>query len=169
MTDLAVAGVDIVPGDSRDAAEIGRSRVRKSGRRKLGRLIRPTRARTLSVFCFDRLCCGRIYERPVGQHMRAERKLRGIDLTAPHDVHDRNALRQQIVGNDAAVATPPHGFSTHDRAATVTGERSELVQSCSESVRCRVIGIGPEGGDMPERIERSWRPLFPVPQPAKSR
>ena len=169
MTDLAVAGVDIVPGDSRDAAEIGRSRVRKSGRRKLGRLIRPTRARTLSVFCFDRLCCGRIYERPVGQHMRAERKLRGIDLTAPHDVHDRNALRQQIVGNDAAVATPPHGFSTHDRAATVTGERSELVQSCSESVRCRVIGIVPEGGDMPERIERSWRPLFPVPQPAKSR
>ena len=38
MTDLAVAGVDMVPGDSRDAAEIGRSRVRISGRRKLGRL-----------------------------------------------------------------------------------------------------------------------------------
>ena len=144
------------------------SRVRISGRRRLARLIRPARARALSVFCLDRLFCGRVYERPVGQHMRTRRKLRGIDLTAPHDVHDRNALRQQIVGNDAAVATPPHGFSAHDRTAIVTGERSQLVQSCSESVRCRVIGIVPEGGDMPERIERSWRPLFPVPQPAKS-
>ena len=76
MTDLAVAGVDMVPGDSRDAAEIGRSRVRISGRRKLGRLIRPTRARALSVFCFDRLFRGRIYEGPVGQHMRAGRNLR---------------------------------------------------------------------------------------------
>jgi hypothetical protein len=132
-------------------------------------LIRPARAGALSVFCFDRLFGSRIYERPVGQHMRAGRKLRWIDLTAPHDVHDRNALRQQIVGNDAAVATPPHGFSTHDRAAIVAGERPQLVQSCSESVRCRVIGIVPEGRDMPERIERSWRALFPVPQPAKSR
>src|SRR6185437_11150891 len=113
------------------------------------------RSQVSSVFGFDRLFCSRIYERPVGQHMRAGRKLRGIDLTGPHDVHDRNALRQQIVGNDAAVATPPHGFSTHDRAAIVAGERSQLVQSCPESVRCRVIGIVPKGDDMPERIERS--------------
>jgi hypothetical protein len=31
-----------------------------------------------------------------------------IKLVAPHDVHHRNALRQQIVGNDAALAAPPH-------------------------------------------------------------
>ncbi len=122
-----------------------------------------------SIFGFDRLLRGRIYERPIGQHTRAGRKLRGIHLTAPHDVHDRNALGQKIVGNDAAVATPPYGFGTHDRAAIVTGERSQLVQSCSESVRCRVIGVVPESGNLPERIERSWRPFFPVPQSAKSR
>ena len=122
------------------------------------------------ILCFDLLFLpGRIYKRPIGQHVRARCKFRGVDLAAPHDVHDPNALRQQIVGNDAAVAAPPHSFSAHDGAAIVTGERSQLIQSGAESVRCRVIGIVPEGGDMPERIERSWRALLPVPQPAKSR
>lgn len=40
-------------------------------------------ARALSVFCFNRLFCGRIYERPAGQHMHAGRKLRRIDFAAP--------------------------------------------------------------------------------------
>jgi hypothetical protein len=91
-THVHVRSPDLRAGDGDD--DIGRPRVRISGRRKLGRLIRPARARALSVFCFDRLFCGRIYERPVGQQMRAGRKLRGIDLTALQDVHDRNALRQ---------------------------------------------------------------------------
>jgi hypothetical protein len=153
--------------------------------------------------------------------------LRQIDSTprsrpAPfptHDVHYRNSLCQQIVGNDAAVAAPPHGFSAtrrgrchlrarapsirwlgrlvrcrihdrsvgqrlrarcqlrggdliaphaHDGAAIVAG-RSQLIQSGSESVRCRVIGIVPEGGDLPQCIERWRRALFSMPQTAKSR
>ena len=104
-----------------------------------------------------------IHDRSVGQRLRAGCLLRGVDLIAPHDVHYRNSLCQQIVGNDAAVAAPPHGFSAHDGAAIVAGQRSQLLQSGSESVRCRVIGIVPEGGDLPECIER-WRP-----QTAKSR
>jgi hypothetical protein len=51
----------------------------------------------------------------------------------------------------------------------VTGERSQLAQSCSESIRCGVIGMVPEGGDMPECIERWRRSRFPVSQTAKSR
>ena len=112
---------------------------------------------------------GRIYKRPVRQHTRARRKLRSIDLVQPHDVHHRNALRQQVIGNDAAVATPPHRFSAHDRAAIVTGQRSQLIQSRSECFTCRVIGIVSEGGDLPECIERWRRALLPVPQTAKSR
>jgi hypothetical protein len=119
-----------------------------------------------SIFGFDRLFRGRIYERPIGQHTRAGRKLRGIHLTAPHDVHDRNALGQKIVRNDAAVATPPYGFGTHDRAAIVTGERSQLIQSGAESVRCRVIGVVPESLNVPERIVLSVRAFFQVPQAA---
>jgi hypothetical protein len=49
------------------------------------------RSQASSVFSLDRVFPGRIYERPVGQHIRAGRKLRGIDLTAPHDMHDWNA------------------------------------------------------------------------------
>ena len=85
------------------------------------------------------------------------------------NVHDGNALRQQIVGNDAAVAAPPHSLSAHDGAAIVTRERSQIIQSGSESARCRVIGIVPERDDPPECIERWRRALFPVSQAAKSR
>ena len=93
---------------------------------------------------------GWIHKRPIGQHARARRKLRRIDLVAPHDVHYRNFLRQKIVRNDAAVAAPPHSFRAHDGAAIVAGERSQLVQSGSECFSCGVIGIVPEGGDPPE-------------------
>ena len=118
---------------------------------------------------FDLLFLHRwIYKRPIGQDARARRKLRRINLVATHDVHDRNVLRQQIVGNDAAVAAPPHSFSAHDGTAIVTRERSQLSQSSSESVRCCIIGIVPECGDLPECIERWRRALFPVSQTTKS-
>lgn len=121
--------------------------------------------------CFDLAFVhhGWIYERPIAQHARTTCKLRGVNLVAPHDVHDPNVLRQQIVGNDPAVATPPHSFSAHDGAAIITGERYQLVQPRSESVRRRVISIVSEGGDPPECVGRRRRSLFPVPQPAKSR
>lgn len=112
---------------------------------------------------------GRIYKRPVRQHTRARRKLRRVDLVEPHDVHHRNALRQQVIGNDAAVAAPPNSFGTHDGAAIVMGQRAQLIQSRSECFGCGVIGIVSEGGDLPECIERWRRALLPVPQTAKSR
>lgn len=112
---------------------------------------------------------GRIYKRPVRPHTRAGRKLRGVDLVEPHDVHHRSALRQQVVGNDTTMAAPPHRFSAHDRAAIVAAQRSQLIQSASECFSCRVIGIVSEGSDLPERIERWCRALFPVPQTAKNR
>ena len=76
---------------------------------------------------------------------------------------------QQIVGNDTTMAAPPHSFSTHDGAAIVAGERSQLIQSGAECFSCRVIRIVSEGGDLPECIERWHRTLFPVSQTAKSR
>src|SRR5579872_174869 len=106
-----------------------------------------------SVFCFGRGFDGWVNECPVRLHTGARRKLRGVDLVVPHDVHDRNTLHKKIVCNDAAVATPPHSFSAHDGAAIVPGERSQLTQSGSESIRSRVIGIVPEGGNLPECID----------------
>ena len=119
----------------------------------------PSTCQSSSTCWLGRLVRCRIHNRSVGQRLRARCQLRGVDLIAPHDVHYRNSLCQQIVGNDAAVAAPPHGFSAHDGAAIVAGQRSQLIQSGSESVRCRVIGIVPEGGDPPECIER-WRRAF---------
>jgi hypothetical protein len=51
--------------------DIGRRRVGKPGCWEIGRLTRPARANGLSAFCFHRLFCGGVCERPVGQHMHA--------------------------------------------------------------------------------------------------
>src|SRR5665213_37295 len=110
-----------------------------------------------------------IYERPAGQQSHARRELRGIDLVEPHNVRYRKSFRQQIVDDDAAVATPPYRFGAHNGAAIIAGERSQLIQSDSECFSCSVIRIVSEGGDLPECIERWRRTLFPVSQTAKSR
>ena len=85
----------------------------------------------------------------------------------PHDVRHRNPFRQQVVGDDAAVAAPPHSFGTHNGAAMVPGERSKFVQSPSERVSCRVIGVVSESRDPPERIGRWHRSRGSVAQTAK--
>jgi len=82
-------------------------------------------------------------------------------------VRHRNPFRQQVVGDDAAVAAPPHSFRTHNGAAIVTGERSQFVQSRSERVRCRVIGVVSKSRDSPERIGRWRRSLYSVAQTAQ--
>ena len=54
------------------------------------------RARAPSICWRGRLVRSWIRERSVGLCTRTRRKLRGVDLVAPHDVHYRNALSQQM-------------------------------------------------------------------------
>lgn len=131
--------------------------------------MRSTQAKTWSAYPFDSRFRGWIYERPIGQRLHPRRELCRVNLIVSHDVHHRNSLRQEVVSNDPTMAAPPHGFSTHNRAAIVMGERPQFIQSRSERVSCRVIGIVPEGRDLPERVGRWHRSFFAVPQPAKSR
>jgi hypothetical protein len=79
----------------------------------------------------------------------------------------RNPFRQQIVGDYAPVAAPPHSFGTHNGAAIVTGKHLQFVQSLSERLSCRVIGIISESRDPPERIGRRHRYFCPVAQSPK--
>jgi hypothetical protein len=69
---------------------------------------------------FGRLVRCWIPERPVGLDMGARRKLRRLELVASHDVHYRNSLHQQIVGNDTTMAAPRHRRSGgHSRLCAV--------------------------------------------------
>ena len=45
-----------------------------------------------------------------------------FDLFLVEDVKDGVALCFQIVGEQAAVTAPPHGFSTHHRDTPITRE-----------------------------------------------
>ena len=45
-----------------------------------------------------------MYRRPAGRRSHARRELRGVDLIESDDVRHPNPFRQQVIGDDAAVA-----------------------------------------------------------------
>ena len=117
---------------------------------------------------FRRIFCGRIEQHSAGPYLRAGRELCGINLAGPHNVLDRKSLGQQIVGDDAAVAAPPHGFGAHDGAAIVAGERFQFFQSHVECSSRRVVGIIAKPRDLPEHVRRRCRSLLSMTPAAKS-
>src|SRR5688572_24514399 len=47
----------------------------------------------------------------------------------------------QVVGDDAAMATPPHRFGAHDRAAPLGSESHQLAERLLELLRQRIVRI----------------------------
>lgn len=78
----------------------------------------------------------------------------GFDLAGAEDVADGHAPRQQVVGDDAPVATPPHGFRTHERAAPGRGAIHQILQPLPEGRAARVRRISGEAGVGPEILGR---------------
>jgi hypothetical protein len=85
--------------------------------------IRFTRVTAGSAYCFD-LLRRWMYGRPAGRRSHARRELCEVDLIESDDVRHPNPFRQQVIGDDAAVAAPPNSFDTHNGAAMATSERS---------------------------------------------
>src|SRR5690349_24358235 len=59
----------------------------------------------------------RIDDRPVGLDDGALCEASRLQTARPHDVKHRFPAGDEMVGDDATVATPPYRFRTHDRAA----------------------------------------------------
>jgi len=82
-------------------------------------------------------------------------------------VADRDALGQQVVGHEPAMATPPHRLGAHDRAAMLIGQRAQLREPGTKRLGHRVIGVIAEGVVAPERVRRLGRAFRVMPQPAE--
>ena len=90
----------------------------------------------------------------------------------PHDVEDGFAPGDQMVGNDAPMASPPYGFRTHDRAASFAPLTQQVLEARAELFRKRIVGIvveavvRPEAVDVPRQGSRlsakaaEWRHVF---------
>jgi hypothetical protein len=115
--------------------------------------------------CFVRR---RVTKCSVRQYDRARRESRGRHLARPHDVLHRNAAGHEAIGDDTAMAPPPHGLGAHDRAAMRARNGEQLLQAGAERIGLRVVGIVAEGQDTPEHIRR-WRCTFAMMTPAAER
>src|SRR5437660_1590334 len=60
--------------------------------------------------------------------------------------------REEIVGDDPAMAAPPHRLRAHDRAAPPASQLDEPGKARAERVACGVVGVIVEAAVLPQRI-----------------
>ena len=99
-------------------------------------------------------CIGRIGQRPIWLQACHGSHTRRLDAVRGKDVKDVLLSREQIVRNDAPVASPPHRFRAHDGAAPRVSCLAQLSQAGSEGTCRRVIRIVVKALVFPERIHR---------------
>src|SRR5579883_1218579 len=99
-----------------------------------------------------------INDRSVGSNNGAGREMSGLKAVFSHDMENRLPSCDQIVGNDTAMAAPPDGLGTHDRAAPFASFVKQVIQARPELPRQRIIGVvakavvGPEAVDARGRV-----------------
>jgi hypothetical protein len=96
-----------------------------------------------------------IVNAPVGFDRRERRERRRLCMR--HQMNDVNPARDQVIRDDAPMASPPHRLGAHDRLDAV--DREQLVEARSELRRQRVIREVCERGDAPGIVRQRWRLL----------
>jgi hypothetical protein len=76
-----------------------------------------------------------------------------LDLTWSKNVKDRLAGIQQIVGDDAAMTTPPQRLGAQDSAALVGADGAELLKASVKRFRQSVISKIMKAGIAPESVD----------------
>src|SRR5690349_6873044 len=125
-------------------------RSRTSSRRsriEIGATARPARA--LDV---EAQLIGWIDQRAMRAGPCRLRHAGGLDTVLRQDVEDAFARREQIVGDDATMAAPPHRLGAHDRAPPLVPERAELRQAGAKRLAHRVVGVVVEALILPAGI-----------------
>src|SRR3569623_847847 len=96
---------------------------------------------------------GGIHHRVARPHAGAGRHFCRLDLPRTQDVKDLFALREQIIGDDAAVASPPHRFRAHDGAAPLFTDFQKPHEAFMESLAQRVVGVIVKALVLPEPVD----------------
>lgn len=84
-------------------------------------------------------------------------------------MEDRQAARHQMIGNDAAMATPPDGLGTHDGAALAFTAFDQVLQAFAKCVSTGVVGVIVKAVIFPKAIELPGQLLGLRPQTAQGR
>src|SRR5690242_19904782 len=81
-----------------------------------------------------RLRLGRIDQTAVGPRARRFGHVCFLDLARSKNMKDALAGRQEIVGNDTSMTTPPHALRAHDRASPRVPEFAKMRESFTKIV-----------------------------------
>jgi len=84
-------------------------------------------------------------------------------------VEDGFAADEEIVGDDAAVASPPHRFRAHDGAAARVTQLAEFSKAFPKALGRGVVGIIAKALILPEGVERLPCVASTAPQAAELR
>lgn len=79
--------------------------------------------------------------------------MRGFDAPGAENVKYGIAYRQQIVGDNPSMASPPYCFCAHDGAALHSTERAQPNKAGTKIFAHGVIGVVMETLVLPERID----------------
>jgi len=120
----------------------------------------------LALSVFPALLRSRIDDRPVRLNSGTGSEACRFQTTPSHDMEYRFSLRDQIIGNNPPVAAPPHGFRTHDRAASSGPLVEQVFETRPERRRERVVGVVVETLVRPETVDVPRQPFaFPAQAP----
>src|SRR4029077_16269757 len=101
------------------------------------------RKRWLPSFEHVALCwlLGCVDQVTVGLHSRRGGDVRFFYMVGSENVKHLLPCRQQVVGDDASVTAPPHGFRAHDRAAPRMPELAQMREPVTKIIAEGVVGI----------------------------
>src|SRR5262249_3853392 len=95
----------------------------------------------------------RIAQRAVSAPMRCIAHSRLLDAIRAENVEYGLPRREQIIRNDAAMASPPHCLGAHDRAAPFVSQGAQSDEARFEGRAQRIIGVIMKAFVLPERGE----------------
>ena len=101
---------------------------------------------SISLDGLDGIICirHRIAQRPVVQKPCVWRDNCGRHMAKSHDVLNRNAMGQEVIGDNAPVTAPPDGFCAHDRATMAVRKSEQIFEACAERIGFSVICVIPK-------------------------
>src|SRR5690606_36681484 len=95
----------------------------------------------------------RIDERAARLRPRRGGEMRRLDMVGPEDMQHRLASGEQVVGDDAAVAAPPHRLGAHHRARRGVAEFAQMREPALKVGAERVVGVMMEARMLPEAVD----------------
>src|SRR5207245_9436719 len=89
-----------------------------------------------------------------------------LGLARRKDVDDADAVDEQRIRQEGAMAFPRHRFGAHDRGPPLRGDRDEQIQTRREFGGCYVVGVSSESAVTPAEVHapRAWPPETPKGQ-----